>query len=395
MEDLRLREMTNIKKILATLISFDTVSRHSNLALTDYVQSYLAEFGIQSKLVPNEDHTKTNLYATIGPNVEGGIILSGHTDVVPVDGQDWHTDPFTLVEKDDKYYGRGSCDMKGFLAICLAAVPAMIEADLKRPIHLCFSYDEEIGCVGAVDLVAEIASNLPAVDAVFVGEPTSMQVANLHKSVHSLSTKITGVEAHSSKLNLGVSANFAAAKLMTFLSDALDEFRANPQRDITSLEPNYSTINIGTIQGGTANNIIPKHCEFSVDLRSVPKDDPHTCIHSYRQFGETVERQMQDQNPICKIEIDDRASAPGLSPEENGLAESLALQWSDNREAIAVAYGTEAGLFQKAGYSTIVCGPGSIDQAHKPNEYIEKAQVEKCARFIEQLIQHLSQSSAS
>ena len=380
--------MSNIKDILAKLISFDTVSRHSNLALTDYVQSYLSDLGIESRLVPNQENTKTNLYATIGPNVAGGIILSGHTDVVPVDGQDWHTDPFTLVEKDNKYFGRGSCDMKGFLAICLAAVPAMLEANLKRPIHLCFSYDEEIGCVGAVDLVAEIAVNLPPVDAVFVGEPTSMQVANLHKSVNSLQTKITGVEAHSSKLNLGVSANFAAAKLITFLSDALDQYRANPQTDLTSLEPNYSTLNIGTIHGGNATNIIPKFCEFSTDLRTVPKDDPEICVHSYKQYSQKIAREMQAQNPICSIEVIDRAAAPGLAPEHNGVAENLALQWSDNEQAIAVAYGTEAGLFQKAGYSTIVCGPGSIDQAHKPNEFIEISQIEKCAEFVEKLIQH-------
>ncbi|MCJ8339284.1 MAG: acetylornithine deacetylase [Pseudomonadales bacterium] len=380
--------MSNIKNILAKLISFDTVSRHSNLALIDYVQSYLTDLGIESRLVPNQEQTKTNLYATIGPNVAGGIILSGHTDVVPVDGQDWHTDPFTLVEKDQKYFGRGSCDMKGFLAICLAAVPAMLEANLKRPIHLCFSYDEEIGCVGAVDLVAEIAVNLPPVEAVFVGEPTSMQVANLHKSVNSMLTKITGVEAHSSKLNLGVSANFAAAKLINFLSDALDEYRANPQTDLTSLEPNYSTLNIGTIHGGNATNIIPKFCEFSTDLRTVPKDDPDICVHSYKQYTQKIAAQMQAQNPICSIEVIDKAAAPGLAPEENGVAESLALQWSANQQAIAVAYGTEAGLFQKAGYSTIVCGPGSIDQAHKPNEFIEIAQLEKCAVFIEKLIQH-------
>ncbi|MCJ8298049.1 MAG: acetylornithine deacetylase, partial [Pseudomonadales bacterium] len=327
--------MSNIKNILAKLISFDTVSRHSNLALIDYVQSYLADLGIESRLVPNQEQTKTNLYATIGPNVAGGIILSGHTDVVPVDGQDWHTDPFTLVEKDQKYFGRGSCDMKGFLAICLAAVPAMLEANLKRPIHLCFSYDEEIGCVGAVDLVAEIAVNLPPVEAVFVGEPTSMQVANLHKSVNSMLTKITGVEAHSSKLNLGVSANFAAAKLINFLSDALDEYRANPQTDLTSLEPNYSTLNIGTIQGGNATNIIPKFCEFSTDLRTVPKDDPDICVHSYKQYTQKIAAQMQAQNPICSIEVIDKAAAPGLAPEENGVAENLALQWSANQQAIA------------------------------------------------------------
>ncbi|EPJ52969.1 MAG: hypothetical protein OFPI_12090 [Osedax symbiont Rs2] len=380
--------MSNIKDILAKLINFDTVSRHSNLALIDYVQSYLSELGIESRLVPNQENTKTNLYATIGPNVAGGIILSGHTDVVPVDGQDWHTDPFTLVEKDNKYFGRGSCDMKGFLAICLAAVPAMLEANLKKPIHLCFSYDEEIGCVGAVDLVAEIAVNLPPVDAVFVGEPTSMQVANLHKSVNSLQTKITGVEAHSSKLNLGVSANFAAAKLITFLSDTLDEYRANPQTDLTSLEPNYSTLNIGTLHGGNASNIIPKYCEFSTDLRTVPKDDPEICVHSYKQYSQKIAREMQAQNPICSIEVIDRAAAPGLAPELDGVAENLALQWSANEQAIAVAYGTEAGLFQKTGYSTIVCGPGSIDQAHKPNEFIEISQIEKCAGFIEKLIRH-------
>ena len=382
--------MTETKDILSKLIGFDTVSRHSNLALIDYVQEYLNGYGIESRLVPNAEKTKTNLYATVGPNTAGGIILSGHTDVVPVDGQDWSTDPFELVEKDNKYFGRGTCDMKGYLAICLAAVPAMIEADLKRPIHFCFSYDEEIGCIGAVDLVNEIVDNLPPVSAVFVGEPTSMQVANLHKSVNSMVTQITGVEAHSSKLNLGVSANLAAAKLINFLSEELDSFRENPQEDLTSLEPNYSTLNVGTLHGGNASNIIPKFCEFSVDLRTVPKDDPHKCIDSYRAFSRTVEENMQSQNPICKIDIIDRAAAPGLAPEENGEAEKLALDWSENEQAIAVAYGTEAGLFQKAGYSTIVCGPGSIDQAHRPNEFIEIDQIKKCESFINKLIDHLS-----
>lgn len=382
--------MTEIKDILAKLISFDTVSRHSNLALIDYIQDYLQSFGIESRLVPNAEKTKTNLYATVGPNTAGGIILSGHTDVVPVDGQDWHTDPFELVEKDNKYFGRGTCDMKGYLAICLAAVPAMQKANLKRPIHFCFSYDEEIGCIGAVDLVNEIVENLPPVSAVFVGEPTSMQVANLHKSVNSMVTKITGVEAHSSKLNLGVSANLAAAKLINFLSDELDHYQANPQLDLTSLEPNYSTLNVGTLHGGNASNIIPKYCEFSVDLRTVPQDDPAVCIASYKEFSGQVEQQMQAKNPICKIDIIDRAAAPGLAPEIDGEAEKLALAWSANEKAIAVAYGTEAGLFQKAGYSTIVCGPGSIDQAHRPNEFIEIEQVEKCALFIEKLIAHLS-----
>ncbi|MFT5707627.1 MAG: acetylornithine deacetylase [Oceanospirillaceae bacterium] len=382
--------MTQLKHILAKLISFDTVSRHSNLDLIKYVQKYLSDLGIESHLVPNAEKTKTNLYATIGPSTAGGIILSGHTDVVPVDGQNWDTDPFDMVEKDGKYFGRGTCDMKGYLANCLAAVPAMLAADLKRPIHLCFSYDEEIGCVGAVDLVKDIVKNLPPVSAVFVGEPTSMQVANLHKSVNSIVTKITGVEAHSSKVNLGVSANFAAAKLINFLSDELDNFRENPQTDLTSLEPNFSTLNIGTLHGGSASNIIPKYCEFSTDLRTVPQDNPDTCIHNYKQYSQIIEQQMQSQNPICKVEILDKASAPGLAPEENGEAEKLALEWSSNDKAIAVAYGTEAGLFQRAGYSTIVCGPGSIDQAHRPNEFVEIAQLEKCAVFIEKLIEHSS-----
>jgi acetylornithine deacetylase len=383
--------VADIKEILEKLISFDTVSRHSNLELINYVQQYLADFSIDSYLVPNKEKTKTNLYATIGPNIAGGIILSGHTDVVPVDGQNWHTDPFNMIEKDGKYFGRGTCDMKGFLAICLAAIPAMLDTDLKRPIHLCFSYDEEIGCVGAVDLVNEIAANLPPVSAVFVGEPTSMQVANLHKSVNSMVTKITGVEAHSSKLNLGVSANLAAAKLINFLSDELDNYRENPQTELTSLEPNYSTLNIGLLNGGNASNIIPKFCEFTVDLRTVPKDNPDICIQSYKDYSKKVEREMQSQNPICKVEVQARAAAPGLAPEADGEAEKLALQWSANNQAIAVAYGTEAGLFQQAGYSTIVCGPGSIDQAHKPNEYIEISQLDKCEQFIKKLIEHSAQ----
>ncbi|MBL1422324.1 MAG: acetylornithine deacetylase [Alphaproteobacteria bacterium] len=378
--------MRDIKHILAKLISFDTVSRHSNLELIKYIKSYLSDLGIESRLVHNDEKTKANLYTTIGPHVAGGVILSGHTDVVPVDGQDWASDPFELTERGDKYFGRGTCDMKGFVAICLAAVPDMIAADLKRPIHLCFSYDEETGCQGAQKIVPILVQNLPPVEAVIIGEPTSMQVANLHKSYNTLITRIRGVEAHSSKTNLGVSANFAAAKLINFLSDLLDEFKQNPNKSITSLVPNYNTLNVGILNGGTANNIIPNHCEFLMDLRTLPDDEPDKYIDQFREFAQTVEKQMQDENPACQIEIVRDVIAPGLQPERGGNAEKLALNLTSSNHAVAVSFGTEAGLFQRAGYSTIICGPGSIDQAHKPDEFIEIEQIKLGALFIEKLI---------
>lgn len=378
--------MNGVKAMMAKLISFDTVSRNSNHAMINYIQEYLAGYNIDSHLVPNADLSKANLYATIGPNVAGGVILSGHTDVVPIDDQDWDSDPFTLVEKDGKYFGRGTCDMKGFIAICLAAVPDMVAANLKRPIHFCFSYDEEVGCLGAVDLVDEVVKRFPPVEAAIIGEPTNMQVANLHKSCSVLITRITGIEAHSSKINLGVSANFAAAKLINFLSDVLDDFKLNPQKDLVGLVPNYSTVNIGLLHGGTAQNIMPRSCEFSTDIRTVPQDNFEKSKTDYEQFAKIIERNMQADNANCKIEILQKASVPSLEPEINGDAERLALNLTSNNKAIAVSYGTEAGLFQKAGYSTIVCGPGSIDQAHKPNEFIEISQVEAGIQFIDRLI---------
>lgn len=381
--------MSEIQNILAKLISFDTVSRNSNMALIEFMREYLLELGITSRLVHDDDKNKANLYATIGPNVAGGVILSGHTDVVPIDDQDWSSDPFELTERDDKYYGRGTCDMKGFIAICLAAVPDMIAADLKRPIHLCFSYDEETGCQGAQKMVPELVKSLPPVEAVIIGEPTNMQVANLHKSYNTLLTRITGVEAHSSKTNLGVSANFAAAKLINFLGDLLEEFKQNPDESITSLVPNHNTINIGILRGGTANNIIPRSCEFLMDLRTLPYDEPDKYINQLRQYAKTVEQQMQKQNSVCKIEIIREVIAPGLKPEKDGNAERLALNLTSSNQAVAVSYGTEAGLFQKAGYSTIICGPGSIDQAHKPNEFIKKNQIKLGAQFVTKLIKRM------
>lgn len=276
--------------------------------------------------------------------------------------------------------------MKGFVAICLAAVPDMLTADLKRPIHFCFSYDEEIGCVGAVSMVNEIVTKLPPVEAVIVGEPTDMKVANLHKSCSMLITRITGVEAHSSKINLGVSANFAAAKLINFLSDILDGFKLNPQTDLRGLVPNYSTLNIGLLQGGTARNIMPRLAEFSTDIRTVPKDNADDYTKQYETFAKKVEANMRIDDPLCKIEVIHENTVPGLMPEIDGEAEKLALNLTTENGVISVSYGTEAGLFQKAGYSTIVCGPGSIDQAHKPNEFIEISQIEAGVQFVDKLI---------
>ena len=373
-------------ELISKLVSFATVSRDSNLELIEFVRAYLDEHGIESRLVPSDDGAKANLYATIGPMAEGGVVVSGHTDVVPVDGQPWDTDPFTLVQKDGRLYGRGTADMKSFYAVALALLPKMLERTLQRPIHLALSYDEEVGCLGAPRMIERIASELPRSRAVLVGEPTSMCVVNAHKSLTGLETVVTGHEAHSSQSHRGVSAVMTAARLISFLEDMARE-NAGGTPSGMPFEPPFSTIHVGTVQGGTATNIISRECRFSWDVRCIPEDDPQTFLHRFAEFcGDQILPNMRAIAPEADIVTHIWASAPALQPEPDGEAEMLAKQLTGYNSTDVVAYLAEAGQFQQAGFSTVLCGPGSIDQAHQPNEYIETSQVDECVGFFHRLI---------
>ncbi len=374
------------QELISKLVSFATVSRDSNLELIEFVRAYLDEHEVESRLVPSDDGAKANLFATIGPMVEGGVVVSGHTDVVPVDGQPWDTDPFTLVHKDGRLYGRGTADMKSFYAVALALVPKMLGRKLQRPIHLALSYDEEIGCLGAPRMIERIASELPRPRAVLVGEPTSMRVVNAHKSLTGLETVVTGHEAHSSQTHRGVSAVMTAARLIAFLEDMARENSGGTPSGMP-FEPPFSTIHVGTVHGGTATNIISRECRFSWDVRCIPEDDPQTFLDRFTEFcGDQILPDMRAIAPEADIVTRIWASAPALQPEPDGEAETLAKQLAGYNSADVVAYLAEAGQFQQAGFSTVMCGPGSIDQAHQPNEYIETSQVDKCVGFFDRLI---------
>jgi acetylornithine deacetylase len=330
---------------------------------------------------------KTNLYATIGPDIEGGIVLSGHTDVVPVDGQPWTSDPFTLTERDGKLYGRGSADMKGFIAVALAMVPHYVKADLKRPIHLALSCDEEVGCRGVRPLIAHMREHLPKPLAVIVGEPTLMKVVNAHKASHSYETQVTGHEAHSSCAHLGVNAIMVAGELISELNRMAAELKA--RKDVTGLfDPPFSTLQIGLIGGGTAKNIVPRECKFAWDMRLLPDADPDEMPQRLEAYAATLTPAMQEIAPDTGISIRRINIVPGLAPDDESPAEALGLSLTGANGLAAVSYATEAGLFQQAGIPAIICGPGSIEQAHKPDEWIEASELEACRSFMEKLGRH-------
>ena len=376
-------------QLLERLVSFATVSSDSNLPLIGFVESYLASLGIESHVLPNGDGDKANLYATVGPMVKGGIILSGHTDVVPVVGQSWTTDPFRVVEKDGRLYGRGTADMKGFLATVLALVPEMLNRGLRKPIHLALSYDEEIGCFGAPAMIEEMVKTLPRPRAVIVGEPTSMRIINAHKGIGCYTTTITGHEAHSSQIEKGVSAVMTAARLVVFLEDLMLENRRHHPSEMP-FDPPYTTVHTGVIHGGTAVNIMARQCSFAWDVRTIPGEKNRDYIHKLENFSRPLLAGMRKISSQCMIKTTVDAEAPGLQPEKDGEAELLCRQLTGEQQTQTVSYATEAGLFQEAGLSTVLCGPGSITQAHRPDEYIERTQLEEAWHFMHRLMDHLS-----
>lgn len=375
--------------ILARLVAFNTESDRSNLELIAFVADYLTGLGVEPIIIPDSSgQKKAALFATIGPKGKGGILLSGHTDVVPVAGQDWSGDPFTLRIKDGRAYGRGAVDMKGFLALCLAAVPEMLAAELTTPIHLFFSYDEETTCLGVADGIARMGLDLPRPVAVIVGEPTDLEVADAHKSVVTFFTTVTGVEAHSSKPYLGASAVHGACRLVAEL-DRMGEELMQAGDPGGRFDPPYTSIHVGTISGGTARNIMAKTCMFHWEFRGLPTQDPADIPLRLAAFAEnTVLPQMRRHIQGAEITTVGEVSVPGLKPDPGSVAEQLALRFAARNHTITVPYGTEAGRFQQAGLATVVCGPGSINQAHQPDEYITLEALAAGEAFITRLIAH-------
>jgi acetylornithine deacetylase len=373
--------------MLGRLVAFDTTSRNSNLALIHYISDYLTDLDVQSTLIPNAEGTKANLFASIGPNVEGGIVLSGHTDVVPVDGQPWTSDPWQLTERDDgSLYGRGTCDMKGFVAACLARVPAFQRARLKVPMHLAFSYDEEIGCLGAHSLAERLVGSVPRPQAVIVGEPTMMSVVNAQNAGGGLIATFTGVEAHSSMTHLGVSAIHFAGDFIHWLNELQQELSGRKRTDIDTV-PGHTTINVGIVTGGTAANIFARQCTLNWGYRTLPGDDPWEVQRRAEKYiAELLLPKMRSKHPDADITLRRRSFVPGLMPHENEEAAKLALQWTGGNRTYAVPYGTEAGIFRGHGIPTVICGPGDISQAHQPNEFVARAQMDACDAFLDKMI---------
>ena len=377
-------------RLLGQLVAFDTTSQLSNLKLIDFVENFLAQLGIASRRVPNKEGDKSSLFATIGADVRGGVVLSGHTDVVPTVGQPWSSSPYEMVERDGRLYGRGTCDMKGFLALALAAAQDLSKADLKRPVHLAFSYDEEVGCLGAPDLIKALAGAVATPSAIIVGEPTSMEAVSGHKGVSRYRITATGHEAHSSLTHLGVSANQIAIKLMASL-DTLAERLAADVDPASPFLPKESTVTVGIIEGGTADNILARQCQVVFELRTIAGDDAADLLAKLFEQARKLDRQVKARFPNAGVTISTLADVPALAPERDGIAESMVRRLAgDNGPARVVSYGTEAGQFQQAGFSTIVCGPGSIDQAHQADEFIEVSQMQRGGAFMSRLVEQMS-----
>jgi acetylornithine deacetylase len=372
-------------EMLARLVAFDTESSKSNLPLITFVEEYLRGWGVPFVRLPDASGAKAAIFATIGPADRSGIVLSGHTDTVPVAGQVWTSDPFTLRIENGRAYGRGAVDMKGFGALALSLVPEFLAADLRAPIHILLSYDEETTCLGVVDAVRRMGTEVPLPLAVIVGEPTSLEVADAHKSVVTYRTTVHGCEAHSSKPALGASAVMAAGDLLGGLNRIADEMmeRGDPSG---RFDPPYTTVHVGTIQGGTARNIMARQCEFHWEFRGLPDLDPTEIPNRFEALSREVEQTRLNRfGNYGRIETVLEVAVPGLAPEPGSEAEILAKRLAGRNRTTTVPFGTESGHFQAAGIPTVVCGPGSIDQAHQPDEYITLEQLEAGAAFMRRL----------
>jgi acetylornithine deacetylase len=375
---------------LQRLVAFDTTSRVSNLELIAYVEAELGRLGVPVRRIANAEGTKANLLATLGPQAEGGVVLSGHTDVVPVDGQAWTGNPFELTRRGDRLYGRGTCDMKGFLALMLAAAPTLAAAPLARPVHLAFSYDEEIGCLGAPAMIEALAAGLPRPALVVVGEPTSMQVVSGHKGISVYRVRVTGHEAHSSLTHLGVSAIMEALKLAGDLRAIASKLEQAADRG-SPFEPPHATLTIGQINGGTAANILARECAFLFDLRCPPGVIASEVLQPFHAAAAELDAALKARFAECAVTVEQLANAPPLNVQPADPAEAFARRLAgDNGPVRVVSYAAEAGQFQEAGFPTVICGPGSIEQAHQPDEYIDLSQLKRGALFMSRLVDELA-----
>src|SRR5499427_3375561 len=380
-------------EVLEALVGFDTTSRKSNLALVEWVEAYLDRLGVAHERVPDKTGSRANVWATIGPSGVPGTILSGHTDVVPVEGQSWSNDPFRLTERDGRLYGRGATDMKGFDACCLAAVPDMVAAPLARPIHLALSYDEEVGCIGVRGMIARLERAEVKPAGCFVGEPTLMGVVIGHKGKRSLRVTVHGRTCHSSLAPHGVNAVEYAARLIVKIRDISERLAREGARDPLYDVP-FTTGHTGVVTGGTALNIVPDSCTFEFEFRSIAADDVDALVGEVVAYGrEELEPAMKAVAPQAGITFEDKSGFPGLETPATDDAVLLAKRLSGENAHGKVAFGTEAGLFAASGIPSVVIGPGSIDQAHKADEFVAVSELERCGAFVDRLIAYCAEAS--
>ncbi|MGH1349805.1 MAG: acetylornithine deacetylase [Methyloligellaceae bacterium] len=380
--------------IMQKLIRFDTTSRYSNLEMIEFIEDFLLGYGVSSTRIPNETGDKTSLYATIGPEGISGIGLSAHTDVVPVDGQSWTSNPFELEEKEGRYYGRGTTDMKGFLSCILSLVPELTKRELHMPVHLLLSYDEEIGCIGVRPMVDELGKTLTKPKMVIVGEPSNMQVISGHKGIHAFVTEVTGKEAHSSVVDLGVNSVSYASRLIVELDRVGSLLRTSHVDE--RFTPSFSSVHVGKIDGGTALNIVPKKCRFLWEIRSLPGAQVDHIVGEFLDYSEKLVMEMRKVSEEAGIQTTKVNSVPTFQTAQSVGGEellSLSLRWAGQNEIGVVSYGTEAGFFELGDCPTVICGPGSIEQAHKPDEFIEKDQMDKCMKFLRNIRDYVSKPS--
>lgn len=383
-------EPSSPREILARLVAFPSVSRDSNLNLVDWVEGWLDGHGIAAHRVWNADRSKAALYAHVGPGIPGGVVLSGHTDVVPVDGQAWSSDPWVLTERDGKLYGRGAVDMKGFDALALWAMAEAARGELRRPLQIALSYDEEVGCTGAPPMIDAMVGHLPKASAVIVGEPSMMKVVTGHKGSIGFATHVKGYEVHSSIMHEGVSAIHEAARLIVWANEVNAANRAAEPGPLAAMfEPPWTTLHIGQIEGGTAHNITAADCRFGFDFRVVPGESIEDWEARYRAKVAELEAEMKAVRPEAGIELAPYFRVPPLQPEKDGAAEALARRLTGDNGQAVVSFGTEAGQFQERGYSAVVCGPGDIAQAHQADEFITIEQFDAGQSFMRRLVEDL------
>jgi len=371
-----------VYEIFDRLISFPTVSRDGNIDLIRYIADYLSGAGIAVELYPHADGDRASLFATVGPHKSGGAVLSGHTDVVPVEGQAWTSDPFRLVRRENRLFGRGTADMKGFVACAMEALVAAKDQDLARPLHVAFSYDEEIGCVGVRPMLTELAAAGIRPEWVLIGEPTHMQVATGHKGKTGIRATCRGHAAHSALAPTGLNAIHLAADMLSGIREMQAEIERTGHRDPDYDVP-YTTLHAGVIKGGTALNIVPDQCEMLFEIRNIAEDNPKSIMDQFFDRAEAIVGPKKNMFPDAEIRLDIFNEYPGLSTDVAGDITGRAIALSGQASRIKVAFGTEGGLFQEVlGTTAIVCGPGSMDQGHKPDEFVTIEQMEECRSML-------------